>query len=51
MLFPMMFSLLAVLLSGCGAIETIFKTGVWTGVFIVVGIIALVIFLITRSRK
>ena len=39
-------------LTGCELIGDIFKAGVWVGVLIVVGIIALVIFLISKlSRK
>jgi len=38
-----------VFLNSCSVIGGIFKAGVWVGVLIVVGIIALVIFLITRS--
>lgn len=37
--------------SSCEAIGDIFKAGVWVGVLIVVGIIALVLFLIGKSRK
>lgn len=35
-------------LTGCELIGDIFKAGVWVGVLIVVGIIALVIFLISK---
>ena len=39
-------------LTGCELIGDIFKAGVWVGVLIVVGIIALVVFLISKlSRK
>jgi len=38
-------------LSGCEAITGIFKFGVWSGVLIVVGIIALIIFIIRKSSK
>ncbi len=34
--------------SGCEAIETIFKAGVWSGVLLVVGIIALIIFAVSK---
>lgn len=34
--------------TGCEAIGAIFKTGVWSGVLLVVGGIALVIFLISK---
>ena len=49
-IFPLL--LLIVLLSGslcsCQAIGDIFKAGVWSGVLLVVGIIALIIFIISR---
>jgi len=38
-------------LSSCELIGDIFKAGVWVGVLIVVGIIALVIFLVNKARK
>jgi len=49
-IFPLL--LLIVLLSSslcsCQAIGDIFKAGVWSGVLLVVGIIALIIFIISR---
>jgi hypothetical protein len=39
------------LLGGCAVVGDIFKAGVWVGVLIVVGIIALVIFIITRGSN
>jgi len=33
----------------CQAIGDIFKAGVWTGVLLVVGIIALIIFIISKA--
>jgi hypothetical protein len=35
-------------LSGCEVIQGIFKAGVWVGILIVVGFIALIIFIISR---
>lgn len=43
-----MLLLLTMLFSSCEAIAGIFKAGVWSGVLLVVGIIALVIFIISR---
>ena len=40
---------LVVTASSCEVIGGIFKAGVWTGVFVVVAIIALVIFIISRA--
>ncbi|MEO5682396.1 MAG: hypothetical protein ABIQ88_07120 [Chitinophagaceae bacterium] len=41
-------AVLALGFSSCEAIGGIFKAGVWSGVIIVVGIIALIIFVISR---
>ena len=40
-----------VTLSSCELIGDIFKAGVWVGILIVVGIIALILFLISKARK
>jgi hypothetical protein len=37
--------------SSCQAIGDIFKAGVWVGVLVVVGFIALVLFLVSRAKK
>jgi hypothetical protein len=50
-------SLFAVLLfsslafSGCQIVGDIFKAGVWVGVLLVVGVIALIVWLFTRSTS
>ena len=51
--FPVILFLVltATMLTGCDAIEGIFKVGMWTGIIIVVAIVALVIWLINRMRK
>ncbi|WP_316835831.1 hypothetical protein [Pedobacter nutrimenti] len=41
-------ALLVTTLSSCSVIEGIFKTGVWTGVIIVVIILALIIWVISK---
>ena len=41
--------LLFLSLSSCQAIEGIFKAGVWVGMLFVVGILALVIFVIAKA--
>ncbi len=47
-LFPVLFLLL---LSGCQAIGDIFKAGVWVGVLVVVGVVALIAFLISKGSN
>ncbi len=42
---------LSVILNSCEAIAGIFKAGVWTGVIIVVGIVGLIIYFFSRSKK
>lgn len=41
-------TLSALIFTSCEAIGGIFKAGVWSGVLLVVGLIALVIFIISR---
>jgi hypothetical protein len=43
--------LAAVALSGCELAEGIFKAGMAVGVFVVIAIIALVIFLVSKVRR
>lgn len=43
--------LVACMISSCAVVGGIFKAGVWVGVLIVVAIIALIIFLVSRSGK
>jgi hypothetical protein len=47
-LIPVTLLLMAGTLSSCEAIAGIFKAGVWTGILLVAGIIALIIFIISR---
>lgn len=50
--FSFLFATLSVmLLSGCEAIGTIFKAGMWWGIILVVGVIALIIWLLTGRKK
>lgn len=42
---------LLLLLSGCEVVGDIFGAGVYTGMFIVIFVIALIIFLIARMRR
>ncbi|NMR34410.1 MULTISPECIES: phosphatidate cytidylyltransferase [Chryseobacterium] len=44
-----LFSLL--LLTSCEAVETIFKAGMWWGIIVVVGIIALLLWLFSRGKN
>ncbi len=41
-------SMVVFFLSSCSTIEGIFEAGMWTGVIVVVGIIALIVFIILR---
>ena len=43
--------LISIFLPGCAAVGDIFKAGLWSGIIIVGLIIALVLFLIGRSKK
>ncbi|MCS4163656.1 MULTISPECIES: hypothetical protein [Sphingobacterium] len=45
--FALMSSLL-VLVSSCAAIEGIFKAGVWSGILLVVVVVAIVIWLVSK---
>lgn len=42
---------LIISLSGCQAIGEIFKAGVWSGIFIVILIIGVVLYFISRGGK
>ncbi|MDF2553602.1 MAG: phosphatidate cytidylyltransferase [Chryseobacterium sp.] len=44
-----LFSIL--LLTSCEAVETIFKAGMWWGIIVVVGIIALLLWLFSRGKN
>jgi cytosine/uracil/thiamine/allantoin permease len=46
-----LFLVLAMSLSSCEAIEAIFKAGVWVGVLVVVAVIALIIWIISRVGR
>jgi hypothetical protein len=41
----------AVTLSGCEVIGDIFKAGVWVGVLLVLGVIGIVIWLVSRMNR
>jgi hypothetical protein len=46
-----LFVLVAVIFSSCQAIGDIFKAGVWSGIIIVVVIVALIIWIFGRMRR
>jgi len=48
-LFVLLFSV--VVLSGCGAVETIFKAGMWWAFFLVIVAIVIVIIIVSKVRK
>ncbi|AZA56877.1 phosphatidate cytidylyltransferase [Chryseobacterium shandongense] len=38
-------------LTSCEAVETIFKAGMWWGIILVVGVIAIILWLFSRGRN
>lgn len=44
-------TLVLLTLTSCEAVETIFKAGMWWGIIVVVGIIAIILWLFSRGRK
>ncbi len=46
-----MTSLSLLTLTSCEAVETIFKAGMWWGIIVVVGIIAIILWLFSRGRN
>jgi len=48
-LFVLLFSM--VVLSSCGAVETIFKAGMWWAFFLVIVAIVIVIIVVSKVRK
>jgi len=50
-LLPFLMVMLAFFLDSCSVIGGIFKAGVWVGILIVVFIIGIIIWLVTRSGK
>jgi hypothetical protein len=40
-----------IMLAGCEVVGGIFKAGVWFGILIIVGIVALLIWVFTRGRR
>ena len=46
--YGFIFLLMTVFYGSCGAIETIFKAGMWWGIILVVGVIALIFFVINK---
>jgi uncharacterized membrane protein YkvI len=47
----LMLLLVSVSMGGCQAIADIFQAGIWVGVIIVVAIVAIVGFLMSRGRR
>jgi hypothetical protein len=42
---------LVLTMTSCEAIAGIFKAGMWTGIIIIVAIIALILYFVSRGRK
>jgi hypothetical protein len=40
-----------VVLSGCGAVETIFKAGMWWAFFLVGLVVVLILWIVSKARK
>ncbi|RYY59584.1 MAG: phosphatidate cytidylyltransferase [Chitinophagaceae bacterium] len=49
LLFVMLFTM--VTLSSCGAVETVFKAGMWWAFFLVALVIIVIIWLVGKARK
>jgi len=43
--------LLSVTLSSCGAIETIFKAGMWWAIFLIAIVIGVILYVVYKARK
>ncbi|WP_294308445.1 phosphatidate cytidylyltransferase [uncultured Chryseobacterium sp.] len=39
------------MLTSCEAVETIFKAGMWWGIIVVVGVIAIILWLFSRGKN
>jgi len=50
-LLPALIVFFTIFLNSCAVIGGIFKAGVWVGILIVVFIISIIIWLVTRSGK
>lgn len=46
-----MLAFMTMALAGCEIIGGIFKAGVWTGILVVVAVVGLIIWLISRARR
>ncbi|HEY1199443.1 MAG TPA: hypothetical protein VGE79_00605 [Niastella sp.] len=46
--YSLIFVLMTMFYTSCAAIETIFKAGMWWGIILVVGVIALIFFIISK---
>jgi hypothetical protein len=45
------FLMIALFYSSCAVVESIFKAGVWVGILVVVGIIGLIVWILSRFTK
>jgi hypothetical protein len=50
-LYLIVISITTFIFSGCAVIEGIFKVGVWTGIILVLVILGVIFFIISRFRK
>lgn len=49
--FSFLLILIATLLTGCELVEGIFEVGMGVGIFLVLAVVALVIYIVSRFRK
>ena len=47
----LMLAMLSVTLTSCEAIAGIFKAGIWVGVIVVVAVVALILYLVGKSKS
>lgn len=48
-LFMLLFTM--IVLNSCGVVETIFKAGMWWAFFLVLAVIAIIVFIASKFRK
>ena len=49
--YAFIFLMMTLFYSSCAAVETIFKAGMWWGIILVVGVIALIVYIIGKLGR